>query len=63
MINTDLIKNIRTGLGRTPYQFAKDIGIDLKTYEAMENGESVTLKTLKKVADKFNLPLTKLVKD
>lgn len=63
MLNTELIKNIRKGLNRTPYQFAKDIGIDLKTYEALEKGESVTLRTLKRFADKFNLPLTKLLKD
>lgn len=62
MINTDLIKNLRENLGKTPYQFAKDIGIDLKTYEAMERGESVTLNTLDKVAKKFNLGLRDLVK-
>jgi len=63
MINTDLIKNIRVGMGKSPYQFASYLGMDQKTYEAIEKGESVTLNSLKKVAEKFNLPLSSLIKD
>lgn len=63
MINTDLIKSIRDGFGMTPYQMAKKIGMDLKTYEKIEKGKAVNLSSLAKIAKEFNLPITKLIKD
>lgn len=42
---------------------AKKLGMDLKTYEKIENGQAVNLNSLAKISKKFNLPLTKLVKD
>lgn len=63
MINSDFIKNLRDGLKLSPYQMAKELGMDLKTYEKIERGEAVNLNSLAKISDKFNLPLSKLVRD
>jgi DNA-binding XRE family transcriptional regulator len=63
MINTDLIKSIRDGFRLTPYQMAKKLGMDLKTYKTIEAGNTVNLKFLVKIAEEFKLPLTKLIQD
>lgn len=59
MINIKKIQELRGGL--SPYQFAKLVGLDARTILTMEKGESVTLSTLKKIADKFNLKMKDLV--
>ena len=52
------VKKLRIAKGITRYRLAKEAGIKTATMYALENGASVTLDTLDKVANALNSEVT-----
>lgn len=62
MINKTILRNLRTGLGKTQQEMADELFVAQSTYSRYESGKSTPpLEIIKRIVEKFGIDLHSLL--